>query len=453
MRHAFALSIAGFIGLTTFGSVAAEPAATRPSFTTAPAAIPSTSPHSRAQKSYLPSAESIRRRLASDDWHERRAAEADLVTCGELGREFVRGMMEGGATDPETHSRLASALARIEENRVVGPSFVTLHVANASPAEVFAELSRQCYVELKPGNPGLFDVRDLPKISADIDRQPFWTAMATISEKTGFDIQASGEDEITINRGSFRMASNHSVVQGPFLIVPTQLSHTRTQVLTTGGAPSNEFSLQFAVYPEPKLKILSTSSAVRVIEATDDAGNSLLPTGEENHIDYGGGNGFWTFAAHLNYPARAGTMIHRFRASASFVVQTGSQTIKIADVQKVKDATQTVAGLPIVIHELKKAGQDWELRISSRAPMPNDPAWMNFRQSLSNRTRLLDATGQAINHRGMRSRGFNGRIETTLIVGPCDRRPFGDPVQLIWEITTETKGITLPIELHDIPMP
>ena len=114
-------------------------------------------------------------------------------------------------------------LTQIDENRVIGALFVTIHLKDVSAKVVFEELLRQCYAELKPFPPNLFDEPNAAKVSIDVDRQPFWTAMNQIAEKTGIDLQQYNEG-IRLMRGGFRMNSPFSTIQGPFLVVATQIS-------------------------------------------------------------------------------------------------------------------------------------------------------------------------------------------------------------------------------------
>ena len=178
---------------------------------------------------------------------------------GEAARPIIHELLSRALPDAETRTRLEAALAQIDENRVIGASFITMHLKDATPRSVFEELSRQCYADLQPFPPNLFDQGGSPKVTIDIDRRPFWTAMNQIADKTGIDLQQYNEG-IRLMRGGFRMNSPYSTVQGPFLIVATQITRTQTEMLANGGGASSDFSMQMMAYSEPKLHVLSSTA-------------------------------------------------------------------------------------------------------------------------------------------------------------------------------------------------
>jgi len=402
----------------------------------------------------MPPLEPFLKRLASDRWQDRQDAEQDLIKMGEDARPFIAELRKREAGDREVRTRLEAALSQIDDNRVLGPSFITLHLKDATARTVFEELSKQCYAKFSSFPDNLLEESGLPKVTIDVDRQPFWTAMRQIATKTGIDLQQYN-DGMRLMRGGFRMNSQWSVVQGPFLIVPVQLNRSQTMMLANGGGSSSSFSLQMTAYSEPKLHVLSSNSAVIIDQAVDDAGNSLIATGMENRGYYGGGGGSWNLYAQLHYPDHPGKKIARLRGHAAFVIQTKSEKLQIDNLKTVHDSAHVIGGMPVIIHEIKKNGDNWDLRLTANAGTTPD-AWNQLNQSVQNRLQILDAQGQSLDHRGMGSRGENNKIEFTLTfaasVRPNDGRSSTEPVKLIWDIPTASKQISLPFEFKDLPM-
>jgi hypothetical protein len=423
---------------------ATQPSTTRPTVATTRPALP------------LPSADSFLPRLGSDVWQKRQHAEEELVRMGEDARPLIKELLARPLADAETRTRLESALSQINENRAAGPSFITMHLKDANPKTVFAELSRQCYSELKPFPDNLFDQSDLPKVSIDIDRQPFWKAMNIITEKTGIDLQQYN-DGVRLMRGAFHVNSPYSIVHGPFMVVATQITRTQTQMLANGGGTSSDFSMQLTAYSEPKIHVLSSSASVKLDEVVDNAGHSLIPDGPDNRGYYGGGGGTWNLFAQLKYPDHPGDKIARFRGNATFLVQTKSQQVQIPDVKSLKDLNHLIGDMPVIFHDLKKNGETWELRLSAHPQAFGGNRWAQFNQSVQSKLRLIDSTGQDLDHRGMRSRGNGTGIEFTILfatsVRPADARHSTDPDKLLWEVSTGSKEVNLPFEFKDLPMP
>ncbi|HET6250603.1 MAG TPA: hypothetical protein VFE47_23145 [Tepidisphaeraceae bacterium] len=429
-------------------SVTTQPPATQASATTQPAAT-------QASATTKPSIDSFLPRLGSDSWKQRQEAVQELVRMGEDARPMIHELLSRNIADGETRTRLEAALSQIDENRLIGASFITIHLKNATPKAVFEELSRQCYADLQPFPQNLFDQGDQPKVSIDIDRQPFWTAMNTIADKTGIDLQQYNEG-VRLMHGGFRMNSPFSTIQGPFLVVATQISRSQTEMLANGGGSSSDFSIQMMAYSEPKLHVLSSSAGVKLEIAVDDAGNSLMPTSEGNRGYYGGSGGCWNLFAQLKYPDHPGKKIARIKGTSRFLIQTKSQRIEIPDIKNVKEMTRIVGDMPVVFHEMKKTNEIWELRLSGNPQALGNNRWAQFNQSVQTNLQVLDDKGQMLEHRGMSSRGDNNGIEFTLMFSPSlrpDGRNSSDPAKLVWEVPTASKEIEVPFDFKDLPMP
>jgi hypothetical protein len=451
-------AVALCIGSLCYGQAtrpATQPSATQPAVATTQAAattqVAATQPVAAG-----PSADSFLPRLGSDAWQKRQEAVEELVRMGEDARPIIHELLGRQLADAETRTRLEAALAQIDENRVTGPSFITMHMKDAAAKSVFADLSRQCYVELKPWPENLFDQAGIPKITIDIDRKPFWEAMNLIADKTGIDLRPYNNEGVRLMRGGFRMNSPFSVVQGPFLVVATQITRTQTEMLANGGGSSSDFSMQMMVYSEPKLHVLSSSAAVTLEEVTDDAGNSLVPTSLDNRGYYGGAGGCWNLFAQLKFPDHPGKTIARFKGSGGFLIQTRSQQVQIPDVKNVHEITRVVGDMPILFHDLKKNAGTWQLRFGANPQAFGPNRWGQLQQSVQQNLQLLDDKGQPLDHRGMSSSGNNNGVEFTLMFS-ADARPnggsSGDPAKLFWEVPTASREIRVPFDFKDLPMP
>src|SRR5215212_6317294 len=105
--------------------------------TTRPATLPTTRP--LADEARI---EQLIRELSADAWQTRQKAQDALVQYGLDIRPRLSTVLRD-TKDEEARTRVEAALRQIEENRTTGASLITLHMKNAKPAEVFAEISRQ----------------------------------------------------------------------------------------------------------------------------------------------------------------------------------------------------------------------------------------------------------------------------------------------------------------------
>ena len=164
------------------------------------------------------------------------------------------------------------------------------------------------------------------------------------------------------------MSTGRPVYSGAFLIVANTLTRNQTVQLTNDGAGKTDdnFGLQLTAFAEPKLRVLRAGNMVKLEEATDDKGNSLVPGPNAAPRDYGyySGAGAWHLFANLQYPKDPGTRITRLRASATFTVQTRSQKVEVNNLPSVKEHVQMAGGTRVTIHEFKKVGDSqYQLRM------------------------------------------------------------------------------------------
>lgn len=394
--------------------------------------------------------------LASVDAHVRQRSENSLVRMGEDARPLLAELLQH-SQDLEVTTRAEAAIRRIDENRLYGPSYVTLHLKNVEPSLAVAELSRQAFAPLPVFPDNLLDQGGLPKVSIDLDREPFWVAMQQFSQQTGLELQQYNET-VRLMRGAMR-AAGPTYISGPFLIVANQISRTQTIQLGAGGGPiamQSDFTLNLFAFSEPKLKVVRSGSSVQLEEAVDDHGNSLIPVGPDNRGFYGGGGGgCWQLFCRLGWPHNAGRRIKSLKGRTSFTVQTKSQTIRIDNLVSVKDKAEVVNGVPLTVRSFSKSDGGWELKLSITPDPQNPMGWIQLQQSMMNKLTIVDAQGTALDHRGMSSRGINNDIELNLQFAQSNRPDgrSGEPLKLLWEFPLETKDLTVSFKFADIPMP
>ena len=339
-------------------------------------------------------------RLASDQWQVREAAEQQIVGMGEAARPLVAELLTK-TTDAEARARLKLALERIDQDRISGASIITLHMKDATPRQAFDALSRQCFAPLKPFPDNLWDQQKWPTVAVDIDRKPFWEAIAALSEQTGVRLQSAGQGLRLMRDGPAR--TGRTIVSGAFLVVATEINLSQTISLGDGKRQSN-FAVVLWFAPEPKLQVLSGGAESDLQEAIDDRGNSLLPDGADGRASPSGQISEWGWPVTLKYPEQPGTKITRLRGAASFVVQTASQKIKLRDLASIRQKPQAAAGLTIVVQDIKQNGRTYELSLSIRHDGA-DGRWPAIEQTIYQRLKISDAAGRPFEYRGMSTRG------------------------------------------------
>lgn len=423
--------------------------------TTRPAASPATQPAAApATAPVFPDPDLLLTRLSSGDWHERRKAQEELVALGEAGKPFIEDLIRR-APGEEARKNAQAALVLIDQNKLLGPSYITLHVKGAAPKEVFAELSRQCFATLATMPENLWDEDRFPKLTLDIDRKPFWEVMPRICEQLGVDLRPYNNGMRIMRTGGVQI-QGIAKIDGPFLIVATQINYSRTRNFGRAGAEQTQFGMNLSVFPEPKITVLRSSGAVKLDEAIDDHGHSLLPSGVGPRTFFGGYYGGLSLYAPLRYPQKdPGTRIVRLKGTTSILIQTKMQRMEIADVMNLRETTRMVNGAQVDFKQMKRNGDTYELHLRVGQTNLGGPEWQQLMEGLQTRMQVVDAAGNPLDHRGMSSSGGNDGIDMTIHLGRSpgpNGRLTGEPARIVWDIPVETRELTIPIEFTDLPL-
>jgi hypothetical protein len=428
--------------------------------------VRATSPEAEAK------VEALAGELADDNWVVRQKAQDELVQFGPVARARLEGLLRE-TRDEEVRTRAEAALRQIEENRLTGTSFVTIHVKDAHPKEVLAELSRQAYADLTRTAPAdLWDSKQWPAVSIDAERQPFWVVMNELCAKAGLQPQVSvgAEREIVLavrdpSLEPWGQGKVRPVVAGGFMVMINTVSTRKYLDLNAPKNVSRSCQMQVVVYPEPKLRVLQLASPTRVVEAVDERGNALAPPAAGT--EYMQTITTWPCSLYIGLqpPLDAGRRIARLRGTGRFVLQAKSEVAEIADVVNAKEVTRTVGGKQFTLKEVKRNEDRYVVSISlMRAGFSaNDWAYAGT-YNTSNAFKLVDARGRPLYRWSFTNSGggaeqmdytiqFSRAPQATAKVQGAGGEPTGEPVKLVWEVPTESREVTVPFGFDDVPLP
>lgn len=429
--------------------------ATQPSASAAPATRPvAAAPDTRPVALSLGDPDELLAGLASPDWRVRRRTTDLLVRGGPDAKPFIGDLVQRASSD-EARKNALSALAEIDEIRITGPSYLTLHFKDAPPARVFAEISRQCFAPLPTSPADLWEQSGgSPGITVDVDHEPFWKVVPSLCRKAGVGFRPFPNGFRLVRGGS--PADGITQVVGPFLVTANAISYTRTRTFNARPEQS-QFGMSLSVLPEPKLVVLQGGGAVAIDQAIDDRGHSLVPEDASRNGVWGGfnGSGSWALYATLQYPRNnPGTRIARFRGTTSFLLQTESQKIDL-DVASLNQTSRVIHGMRVTFQDMKKSGDGWQLRVRVDQPSFGGPEWQQLIDGVQNRMQILDAEGNPLEHGLMNMSSKDSAMELVLEfarTARADGRPAGEPARLAWEVPTKTRTVPLPIQFDDLPL-
>jgi hypothetical protein len=431
-----------------------------------------------------PDAEALVAQLGDPEWSVRESAQEQLVAMGEsVVPRLLRAAKE--TSSDEVRQRTESAIAQIGENQLSGPSLITIHLKDASVKDAFAELSRQAGANLQPMPSGLWDLHPWPKITIDLDRQPFWSALRAVSAQAGVELRQWNDGFRLLESGAAGPSGGgRFMVSGPFLI--TLLRCTRMQSieygLPGGENPNSDFDITFSAVAEPKLRVLRASNAAKLEEATDDLGNSLVPRSEDApgganagaananaavDTDRGldatfvtGAAGTWQFSSRLDHPQRMGKRLVKLRGTVNVLLQRRVATMEIPSILSSVKMSRVAGGLRLTLNDAKKVGSErYDLSITIARDGSGVPVdWDRVQQSI-NDLKLIDANGRSLARSDVASNHGNETIDLSVSFTRSDLLNLrkddapADPVKLVWPVATETKQLSVPFEFKDVPLP
>jgi len=428
--------------------------------------------------------------LGSPRFAQRESAEFALGRMGRLALPALRGALDH--KDPEVRTRSAAIVRRIEGGLLVEPTMLALDFADFPLTDALATLNRQSGLKLTmtPEVPTFWSSRRL-SVRSD-GPLPFWKAVDMLCEAGQLHYVFGGQSDFEHGDSTFALydgfASSRGMFHdhGPFRVQLTSL-HYQSEVHLSTEHPglrklgreetvqavpsktrnlsSKQFFLQMLVGAEPRLSLAPTGS-VKVLEAIDDQGRSLLipERAEILHRDSGylgvNASPLVHSRVDLAYPDGPPSRLKKVRGMIPLVVSTrrpGPLEIPLTDATNKSFAQNNVR---IVVGEVRIGGADQastiELSIkagedSSHRAEADDDEVAEIRSVASpQQLEVLDAAGRMIPWFPSSS-FFNGE-EAKLTLTLLDRGVPTVPVSIRYHgvIRDQTE---VPFEFRDLPMP
>ena len=455
--------------------------------------------------------------LGSARYAERESAAKKLLELGPDALNALRDARE--SKDAEVRTRANALLDKIESSLVIRPTMVRLDFDDQPIQEVVKTLADRGGLPLQLANE-YHPMWKGVKLTLKDDRPvPFWDALdrlrkaGELSFNTNISIQnglgpartgvqlfkanvQGGFPQPICNSGPFRVSfggadHNRSINfdnqqnQAQNQLMPQAMMPRRViggRVVEQGNGDPNShralvtdnFSFRIQVLAEPRL-IVAQNGQLKLIEATDNAGHSLIPPGASNgnvvrhaaYYGYNPGNTTLQLAGQLTYPEHPGNTIKTLRGSVPVTVSSRKLDPVVITLKDAEGKTFRAGESTVIIHKANKPnpnpGQqglfiDLTLRTAGapRQNMGNN----NFgfqqqqQQTVNPQTQieLLDAQGKAVNWYVQSSSGPPSDWRVGICIMPQGGNNNVQPAELrFFELVRgETEAA---FEFHDIPLP
>jgi hypothetical protein len=336
---------------------------------------------------------------------------------------------------------------------IVQPSVITIHAHDQLLADTLSDLANQCGADL--GIVGSTEINDshIKKVTLDVDKGSFWDAMVPLCKSAGIGpAPGPGQEKmLLVDRATGLGGGAEMAAQsGGILFIP-QFAHIERLVDYDDRAHDQAaLAIQILMIPEPKMQLVGGELDNWLDTCQDEKGNSLassIARSSTGQISQSWG----TLKANLIDLPEQGTRIKSIKGKVKLSVRTQSQILTIDNIMK-NTAAQVSGNNSIqIVHTSSDPDMD-TVKVSVVEEGAVTPA-LGQSRAVPEGITFLDQSGAMLPFSGANAGGGSGATTVTygFITGAGANARH--PTTLRWELTTQSKTIEVPFELHDLDLP
>lgn len=406
------------------------------------APAPSSDPPAATQPAAMLQADELLRQLSADNWRQRNSTVHRVVALGSEAEPVLRELLRHELA-PETRKNLELAAEQIRQNRMLGPSLITMHVKDATPAEVFASIARQCTGVLPTWPDKLWTEANWPRLTLDYERQPFWNVMADLGKRLELDYLSTEPQDIRLARDSGHTPGG-TCIQGAFLMTADAVTFR------------NGMNVELSVYAEPKI-VVTRAISFKLDLAEDDHGRPLLPQTSRRFFGRRFRTGSRQLPMPFQRPVEEVSRIGRFQGRVTIAIQASAETWEVRDPLTISPVTRLVDSMPVTLETFApvRSGEAYELLATIPAGWSSRGTQDEMTELIRKRMQVFDAAGHSLALGTVDTRSTNEGTEITADFSAApqpDGGKTGPPARLVWQIPAETRTLVLPFDFKDLPI-
>ena len=429
--------------------------------------------------------------LGSPRFAQREAAELAL---GQLGRSAIPALRDAlTSRDPEIRTRATAILRRIESAMLREPTLLQYDFAEVPIVEAIRTINEQGGLKLglNPSVPAVWANRRVSLRSGG--PVPFWTAVDALCAAGQLHYVFGGQSDFEQGDSTFALyddfAPSHGIFEdrGPFRIQLASLQYQSEVHLSTdaqlGDKPgrvglegqesatlhpltSRQFFLQMLVGAEPRLS-LAPGGPVKILEAVDDQGRSLLLPPRPQMIEHTSGylginpSSLVHLRLDLAYPPTPATRLKKIKGMIPLMVSTRKSNPMEVALANASSKSFSSGKVDITLGEIRLGGPDQvstielAIKVKDRDPLNDDPDAIDtdgLRTVASpQQLEVLDEAGRMIPW--FPSSSFYNGEETKLTLALLDRGMAPQvPTRIRYHELIRDRT-EVPFEFRDLPMP
>jgi hypothetical protein len=388
--------------------------------------------------------------LRSTDWGERQEAEDALVEIGTPAAAIIQAALDKGPDSPEVRERLVAALARIEREGLLVATPVTVDQIFATPREAFEFLAKQVNLSLEPENEIAAERAEATEpVIIKLKAVPWLEAIGQVRDMTAIDYRIV-ETQLILAETPPPVVSTPQTLAGAIMLTPESIRLRRSLDLSQQIA-SSSVSLRLVITTEPKVQFSGGTARLLIRSAVDADGNNI--GGQDVNIALSRERSSQMVANIALGKGKPDQVLKTLVGELHGDLITRNNDVRVSLASDLPRAVvMPDAEFEITSIERDPRKKNWEMLLSVSQQARNAASINMLLNGSANAIRVTDDKGRPMKlGRGVQKpqTGFNLEIAIP-ITGTDDE---AKPTDLVWTIAAQTRGVRIPFELHDLPMP
>ncbi len=388
--------------------------------------------------------------LESTDWGKRQEAEDALVEIGTPAAASIQAALDKGPESPEVRERLVAALARIEREGLLVATPVTVDQIFATPKEAFEFLAKQVNLSLEPENEIAAERAETAEpVVLKLKAVPWLEALGQVRDMTSIDFQIV-ETQLVLAELPPSVVDTPQTLAGAIMLTPESMRLRRSLDLSQQTA-SSSVNMRLVITTEPKVQFNTGTARLLIRSAVDADGNNL--GGQDVNVtlarekssqmvaNIGLGKGKPDQVLKTLVGELQGDLITRSNDVRVSVPTDLPRTVTIPDGE-----------FEITSIERVKNKKTWEILLTIPQQARAGASFNALLTSTSTAVRVTDDKGRPMRLGRAIQRPITG-VNVEIVVPLTGADDEAKPAELTWTVASQTRGVRIPFELHDLPLP
>lgn len=402
-------------------------------------------------------------RLNADALSERSDAEQSLVKLGPAALEFLPEISD--RTPPEVSQRLTRVRQALEQAQVdatAQPSLVTLIGEELPVADVFARITQQTGNKIVDYREQFGEEVTEPRLKLNLDKVPFWKALDEVLDQAELSVyDFAGERGVfAVNRPPSQLGRRElASYTGPF-----RLEATRFEALRELRQPEGRSLKLFVnIAWEPRLMPVAIRQPLEEIKVlgTGDVAVDVVGADGEPEASVSDETSSAELQIPLQLPPRNVDKITSLKGKLRVMVPGPMQTFRFEQLPivgdgpkanvKVAKVEQRKAGVTVIVDQVRKNNDVWEVRTRVRFDKPGDALESHRSWILRNEIYLVGADKKRITPGGYEQTRQTENEVGIAYLFELPKGPAG--MTLVYQTPTTIFEMPVEYELRDLELP